>query len=155
MIKSFIFLFSFFALGIRRRRERFKVEHAPKKVEKVIADVFTPSNKVLNRAKNISYEFKVKLSSMNMGKLSHKINKENDKVFTEAYLKTSSFYDFIFKIRDKLTSIYSTSTAGTLNFNFKKKEGRRFSDVKMVFTDGKIEYSENWKKKKRTGKKEK
>ena len=155
MIKSITLLFSTLLWTSFAEGNPSELVHANKKVEKVVSDVLAPSVKVLSQAQNISYEFKVKLSSMNMGRLTYKVNKEKDKVFTEAYLKTSSFYDFIFKIRDKLTSVYSTSASETLSFNFNKKEGRRSSDVKMIFKNGKVEYSENWKKKKRTGKKEK
>ncbi len=155
MIKSFILLFSVLLWVSFAEGKPSESGHPNKEIEKVVSDVLTPSGKVLSQAQNISYEFKVKLSSMNIGKLTYKVNQEKKKDFTEAYLKTSSFYDFIFKIRDKLTSVFSTLTSETLSFKFNKKEGRRSSDIKMIFKDGKVEYSENWKKKKRTGKKEK
>tara|TARA_B100000925_G_scaffold285772_1_gene262517 strand:- start:1695 stop:2480 length:786 start_codon:yes stop_codon:yes gene_type:complete len=112
-------------------------------------------NRNLDLKKNFDFELKVSFSNINIGKLKYSIKKNNEEIFTKATLKTNSFYDFIFKIRDEITSSFSIKTLLPTEFNFNKKEGKKESYVKMVFKNGNIHFSEKWKKKKKTGKKEK
>ena len=68
-------------------------------------------------------------------------------------MKTNSFYDFIFKIRDELNSRFNKENLKPEEFNFIKKEGKKESFVNMKFGPEKIHFKENWKKKKSQGKK--
>ena len=116
---------------------------------------FTIKNVNLVIKKNIEFEFDVKFSNINIGKLKYFIESDKKLVHSKATLKTNSFYDFIFKIRDELNSRYNKESLRPEEFNFIKKEGKKESFVNMKFDPEKIHFKEKWKKKKKSGKKEK
>ena len=109
----------------------------------------------LNLKRNYEFELNVSFSNINIGKLKYSIDKNNMTIFSKTTLETNSFYDFIFKIRDELNSVFDIKKRRSSEFNFNKREGRKESFVKMVFDDNKIHFSEKWKKKNKSGKKEK
>ena len=112
-------------------------------------------NNLPSGLKNSRWSFRIKFSKMNIGKMEYKVENILGKVVTTAELKTNSFYDYIFKIRDKLTSSFNLDKGRPDSFRFVKKEGKRTSDVKMNFHKNGVHFTEVWTKKKRKGSQDK
>lgn len=109
----------------------------------------------LLKIEDVEYKLDVSFSNISIGKLTYKISTGTEKVLTTINLKTNSFYDFIFKIRDNIIGEYDIKIKAPKKFIFNKKEGKKESYVSMDFDKEKITFNEKWRKKKKEGKKNK
>ena len=109
----------------------------------------------LLKLEDVEYKLNVSFSNISIGKLTYKISTGKEKVLTTIKLKTNSFYDFIFKIRDNIIGEYDIASKSPKKFIFNKKEGKKESYVSMDFDKDKITFNEKWRKKKKEGKKNK
>ena len=112
-------------------------------------------NIAINPKQSAQFLFDISFSNINIGHLSYEVNEKDGVVSTKAKLKTNSFYDFIFKIRDEINSLYINKNLRPSEFTFFKKEGKKESYVKMNFDKDQVQFFEKWKKEKKSGEKKK
>ena len=104
---------------------------------------------------DVEYRLDVSFSNINIGRLSYSVKSSKKNVQTIINLKTNSFYDFIFKIRDQIIGEYNLDSLSPKKFIFHKKEGKKESYVSMDFEKEKIIFNEKWRKRRKKGSKNK